>query len=151
MLQPVRVTVSRQSASRNFAPQTVKFPDKCIYRSPHRPSSAAWTWPTGSSTSPKRSSAPHAEPRPLRARVANRDFLDTSPGYRYRNTPMRLLRDRPASEAKPQTDESMAPCCLTCALLQVGQAPRAEDRSLDQSRIFGPWPSALSMASALSP
>jgi hypothetical protein len=32
------------------------------------------------------------------------------------------------SEAMPQTDESMAPCCLNCAFLQVGQAPRAEGR-----------------------
>jgi glycosyltransferase involved in cell wall biosynthesis len=50
-----------------------------------------------------------------------------------------------SSEAKPQTDESMAPCCLTCALLQVGQAPRAEGRgSLPRSsRNSGLWPLAL--------
>ena len=58
----------------------------------------------------------------------------------------------------PQTDESTAPWCLTCALLQLGQAPRAEGRGPPYSAIarfwslaLGPWCSALRMASLLLP
>jgi hypothetical protein len=48
-----------------------------------------------------------------------------------------------ASEAMPQTDESMAPCCWACALPQVGQAPRTEGRRTARSCISGLWPLAL--------
>jgi hypothetical protein len=63
-----------------------------------------------------------------------------------------------SSEAMPQTDESTAPGFWACALLQVGQAPRAEGRRTARScnsglwpLALGPWRSALSMASASSP
>ena len=102
------------------------------------------------------------------AMLSGRDFLrflaalsgDSRPGRRPRGRTRRArrrgrgaagdaaaLRGRPVapkpSEAMPQTDESTALRFLTCGRLQVGQAPRAEDCATAQSRIFGPWPSAL--------